>query len=57
MAFLGGEGAELRAPMAITVMAGLMAATFLTLVVIPAAYLGYIDIINKIFKRTQHLLK
>ncbi|MCX5657897.1 MAG: efflux RND transporter permease subunit, partial [Candidatus Omnitrophica bacterium] len=34
-----GEGAELRAPMAITVMGGLTSATFLTLVVIPALYL------------------
>lgn len=34
-----GEGAELRAPMAITVIGGLISATFLTLVVIPALYL------------------
>ncbi|MDP2912488.1 MAG: efflux RND transporter permease subunit [Candidatus Omnitrophota bacterium] len=49
MAFLGGEGAELRAPMAITVMAGLTIATFLTLVIIPTVYLGFLDITAKIF--------
>ncbi|MCM8783209.1 MAG: efflux RND transporter permease subunit [Candidatus Omnitrophica bacterium] len=34
-----GEGAELRAPMAITVIGGLLSGTFLTLLVIPALYL------------------
>ena len=33
-----GEGAEIRAPMAITVIAGLTVSTLLTLVVIPAVY-------------------
>jgi len=33
-----GEGAELRAPLAITLMGGLMVATALTLVVIPVVY-------------------
>jgi len=33
-----GEGAEIRAPMAITVIAGLISATLLTLVVIPTMY-------------------
>jgi HAE1 family hydrophobic/amphiphilic exporter-1 len=33
-----GEGAELRAPMAITVIGGLLVATLLTLVVLPAIY-------------------
>lgn len=33
-----GEGAELRAPMAITVIGGLLVATLLTLVVVPAIY-------------------
>jgi len=32
------EGAEMRAPMAITVIGGLTAATFLTLVIVPALY-------------------
>jgi HAE1 family hydrophobic/amphiphilic exporter-1 len=38
MALSWGEGAELRAPLAITVASGLMLSTLLTLVVIPAAY-------------------
>jgi HAE1 family hydrophobic/amphiphilic exporter-1 len=33
-----GEGAEIRRPMAITVIAGTMVATFLTLIVIPVLY-------------------
>jgi len=35
---LGGEGAELRAPMAITVIGGLLSSTLLTLIVIPVIY-------------------
>jgi len=38
MALSLGEGAELRAPLAITVSFGLVFSTFLTLVVIPAVY-------------------
>jgi HAE1 family hydrophobic/amphiphilic exporter-1 len=38
MAISWGEGAELRAPLAITVASGLILSTLLTLVVIPAAY-------------------
>lgn len=34
-----GEGAELRAPLALTVIGGLSSATFLTLVIIPILYL------------------
>ena len=33
-----GEGAELRTPMAWTVIAGLLTSTALTLVIVPAAY-------------------
>jgi HAE1 family hydrophobic/amphiphilic exporter-1 len=33
-----GEGAEIRAPMAITVIGGLLGATVLTLLVIPSLY-------------------
>jgi len=33
-----GEGAEIRTPMAITVIAGLVSSTLLTLVVIPTVY-------------------
>lgn len=38
MAIAGGEGAEMRAPMAITVIGGLTVSTLLTLVVIPVVY-------------------
>ncbi|HLU48856.1 MAG TPA: efflux RND transporter permease subunit, partial [Planctomycetota bacterium] len=38
LAMASGEGAELRAPLAITVASGLFFGTVLTLVVIPAAY-------------------
>ncbi|MDW8373983.1 MAG: efflux RND transporter permease subunit, partial [Planctomycetota bacterium] len=38
MALAGGEGAELRRPLAVTVVGGLSVATLLTLFVIPALY-------------------
>jgi hydrophobic/amphiphilic exporter-1 (mainly G- bacteria), HAE1 family len=38
MAVATGEGAELRTPLALTLMGGLMVGTILTLVVIPAVY-------------------
>ncbi|MCZ6506508.1 MAG: efflux RND transporter permease subunit, partial [Acidobacteria bacterium] len=38
MALVLGEGAELRTPMAWTVIGGLVTSTLLTLVVVPAAY-------------------
>ena len=34
----GGDGAEIRAPMAITVIVGLISSTVLTLVIIPTVY-------------------
>jgi HAE1 family hydrophobic/amphiphilic exporter-1 len=34
-----GEGAELRVPMALTVLGGLLASTFLTLILVPLVYL------------------
>jgi len=40
MALAWGEGAELRSPLAIAVASGLFVSTLLTLVVIPAAYMG-----------------
>jgi HAE1 family hydrophobic/amphiphilic exporter-1 len=40
MALSWGEGAELRAPLAVTVASGLALSTLLTLVVIPAAYMA-----------------
>jgi HAE1 family hydrophobic/amphiphilic exporter-1 len=51
MAFLGGEGAELRRPMAITVMSGLLAATFLTIVVIPTIYLSLAELLARVFRK------
>jgi HAE1 family hydrophobic/amphiphilic exporter-1 len=51
MAIIAGEGSELRRPQAITVIFGLVFATFLTIIVIPAIYLGSIDLFNKLFKR------
>ncbi len=39
MAIGFGEGAELRAPLAVVVSFGLLVATFLTLFIIPATYL------------------
>jgi hydrophobic/amphiphilic exporter-1 (mainly G- bacteria), HAE1 family len=38
MAIGMGEGAEIRRPMALTVCAGLISATLLTLVIIPVVY-------------------
>jgi len=38
LAFFGGDGSEVRAPMAITVIGGLLVSTLLTLVVIPVMY-------------------
>ena len=38
LAFFGGDGAEVRAPMAVTVIGGLLVSTLLTLVVIPVMY-------------------
>ncbi len=37
-----GEGGEFRAPLAVTVIGGLLTSTFLTLLVIPAVY-GIVD--------------
>jgi HAE1 family hydrophobic/amphiphilic exporter-1 len=51
MAFVGGEGAELRSPMAITVMGGLLIATVLTLVVIPTIYLSTAEWFEKLKKK------
>jgi HAE1 family hydrophobic/amphiphilic exporter-1 len=40
ISFVGNQsaGAEIRAPMAITVIGGLLVSTFLTLIVIPVIY-------------------
>ena len=50
MALSGGEGAELRAPLAITVMGGLLVATFLTLFIIPILYYSTQSLFDKIKK-------
>ncbi len=51
MAILGGEGAELRRPMAITVIFGLLVATFLTLTVIPTIYCVSTEFLDRAFKK------
>jgi HAE1 family hydrophobic/amphiphilic exporter-1 len=48
MALAVGRGSELRAPMAISVMGGLLVSTFLTLVVIPSIFMFENDIRKKI---------
>jgi HAE1 family hydrophobic/amphiphilic exporter-1 len=56
MALAIGRGAELRAPMAISVMGGLMTATFFTLIVIPSIFILESEIRGKIvmfFARKQ----
>ena len=46
-----GEGAEIRRPMAITVIGGIIVATFLTLVIIPVLYAA-LD--RKTYERVEH---
>ena len=48
--FGAGEGAEIRAPMAITVILGLATSTLLTLIVIPTAY----SLVTRSNPRPQH---
>jgi HAE1 family hydrophobic/amphiphilic exporter-1 len=50
MAIAFGPGAELRAPMAIAVIGGLMASTVLTLLVIPCLYLILDNILPRSYK-------
>jgi HAE1 family hydrophobic/amphiphilic exporter-1 len=49
MAIGFGEGAEIRAPMAITVIGGLTAATILTLVFVPLIYITLEGLLARIF--------
>ena len=49
----GSEGAEMRAPMAITVIGGLTAATFLTLFVVPSLYSLLADLGIRLAQRKQ----
>lgn len=52
---LGGEGAEMQQPMAITIIGGLLSATFLTLVFIPVIYSLFDEWGEKITKRIKWL--
>jgi len=51
LALAFGEGAEVRSPMAITVIGGLLVSTLLTLVVIPVVY----DLLDR--KPDEHYLR
>jgi HAE1 family hydrophobic/amphiphilic exporter-1 len=51
MALGVGEGAELRAPMAITIIGGLTSSTFLSLIIVPIFYTFLDDLSQKITKR------
>ena len=53
MAMSTSEGAEMRAPMAITVISGLMTTTFLTLLIIPIVY-SFVDRIS--FKAVKGII-
>lgn len=44
-----GEGSELRSPMAVTVMGGLLSSTFLTLVVVPSIYILVTRLMERLF--------
>jgi len=46
-----GEGAELRAPMAITIIGGLTSSTFLSLIIVPIFYTFLDDISQKITRK------
>ncbi|MDP6519590.1 MAG: efflux RND transporter permease subunit, partial [Planctomycetota bacterium] len=54
LASLGsGEGLELRAPLAITVIGGLVSSTLLTLLVIPALYLLLARLVEPSYRGPQ----
>ncbi|MCK5768614.1 MAG: efflux RND transporter permease subunit, partial [Candidatus Atribacteria bacterium] len=46
-----GEGAELRAPMAITIIGGLSSSTFLSLIIVPIFYTFLDDLSQKFTKK------
>jgi HAE1 family hydrophobic/amphiphilic exporter-1 len=48
-----GEGAELRAPMAITIIGGLTSSTFLSLIIVPIFYTFLDDLSHKITKKRE----
>ena len=51
MALAFGEGSELRSPLAISVIGGLLVSTFLTLLVVPAIYLLSHEVGSQLFKK------
>ncbi|HZK40455.1 MAG TPA: efflux RND transporter permease subunit [Atribacterota bacterium] len=53
MALGTGEGAELRAPMAITIIGGLTSSTFLSLIIVPIFYTFLDDISQKVTGRRK----
>jgi HAE1 family hydrophobic/amphiphilic exporter-1 len=56
MAISRAEGAEMRAPMAISVIGGLLVATILTLVIIPVVYSILDDISQRVSRKTAELV-
>ena len=56
MAIDRAEGAEMRAPMAISVIGGLLVATILTLVVVPVVYSMLDDISRRVSRRAVKLV-
>nr|MBC8228066.1 efflux RND transporter permease subunit [bacterium] len=56
MAIDRAEGAEMRAPMAISVIGGLLVATILTLVVVPVVYSLLDDISRRVSRRAAQLV-
>jgi HAE1 family hydrophobic/amphiphilic exporter-1 len=48
MAIASGEGAEMRTPMAVTIIGGLASSTFLTLIVVPIFYTYLDDLAKKL---------
>jgi len=57
MTLASGEGSELQAPLAITVMGGLVVSTFLTIVILPSMYLFFEELKDKIFKVSKSSIK
>lgn len=56
MAISRSEGAEMRAPMAISVMGGLLVATVLTLVVVPVVYSIMDDISQRVHRKALEVV-
>ena len=47
----GGAGVEMRAPMAVAIIGGLLTSTFLTLVVVPVVYALFDTFTNWIYRK------